>query len=402
MIYKSDLQHIIQTQRDHLFRQATYPRRVLHSLRMDNVSYATIISGIRRCGKSTLVEQLIQASPDRTLLLNFDAPQLYNFQIDDFQLLDTLIEEQGCQKLFFDEIQNIKGWELYVNAKLREGFQVVVTGSNATLLSKELGTHLTGRHIDTVLHPFSFAEFCEFQHLAPSVDSLNAYLGAGGFPAYLKTQNEEVLSSLLTDILYRDILVRYNLRDEKALRSLLLYLMGNIGNRVSATRLASIIGVKTTNTAADYLTYLENTYLFSLLPRFAYAYRVQVVSPKKVYCCDLGLQSVTTPSYTQDKGHKLENMAFLELQRQGYELFYFDENKKECDFVACSQHRPLKVVQVCQELNHENEEREVGGLVEAMRFFHLDKGLILTEKQEDTLRIEGKEIQIMPLYQAFL
>ena len=378
MIYKNDLEDVIQMQQVQVKHDESFPREALQTIPTHQSPVATIITGVRRCGKSTLVEQLMARHQDDSLLLNFDVPRLYGFQMDDFRRLDTIIAERGCRHLFFDEIQVVQGWELYINQKLQEGFQVVITGSNASLLSRELGTHLTGRHVDSVLYPFSYTEYCGIRGVATSAETFNDYLTTGGFPAYIRWQDERLFNELANDILYRDILVRYNIRDEKPIKNLLLFVIANIGNRKSATRLVDIIGVKTTNTVVDYLTYLENSYLIQLVPKFSYSYRAQLISPKKMYCIDTGLHNALSPSSSQDRGHKLENAVYLALMRQGYEVFYFEEGRKECDFVLCRHNHTEAVVQVCFELNSDNEVRELGGLTQAMNYFNLTRGLILT------------------------
>ena len=336
--------------------------------------------------------------PDDALLLNFDVPRLYGFQMDDFRRLDAIIADKGCKHLFFDEIQVVDGWELYINQKLQEGYQVVITGSNASLLSRELGTHLTGRHVDSVLYPFSYTEYCGIQGVEPSTHNFNDYLTTGGFPAYIRWQDERLLNELANDILYRDILVRYNIRDEKPIKNLLLFVIANIGNRVSATRLVDAIGVKTGNTVMDYLAYLENTYIIQLVSKFSYSYRAQLINPKKMYSIDTGLHSVLSPSASQDKGHKLENAVYSALKRQGYEVYYFEEERKECDFVLCHHNHPEAVVQVCLELNSDNEARELGGLKQAMSSFGFTEGLILTDHQEDEIHQDGHTVHIVPAW----
>lgn len=398
MIYRNDLEEVMQAQQARITQDKSFPREALSSIETDHSPVAAIITGVRRCGKSTLVDQLMARYPDDALLLNFDVPRLYGFQMDDFRRLDAIIADKGCKHLFFDEIQVVDGWELYINQKLQEGYQVVITGSNASLLSRELGTHLTGRHVDSVLYPFSYTEYCGIQGVDPSVHTFNDYLTTGGFPAYIRWQDERLLNELANDILYRDILVRYNIRDEKPIKNLLLFVIANIGNRVSATRLVDAIGVKTGNTVMDYLAYLENTYIIQLVSKFSYSYRAQLINPKKMYCIDTGLHSVLSPSASQDKGHKLENAVYLALKRQGYEVYYFEEERKECDFVLCHHNHPEAVVQVCLELNSDNEARELGGLKQAMSSFGFTEGLILTDHQEDEIHQDGHTVRIVPVW----
>ena len=186
--------------------------------------FAKIITGVRRCGKSTLVQMLLK---DSSFYINFEDTTLYGFTVKDFPILDEAIaqfvKENGkCKYLCFDEIQSVEGWEVYVHQKLDEGFLVVVTGSNASLLSSELGTRLTGRHLDLEMFPFSFSEFCSFKKLNQNVSSFSKYLEKGGFPEFLKTGSNEILQNLFDDILVRDIAVRNSIRDIRTLKVLAL------------------------------------------------------------------------------------------------------------------------------------------------------------------------------------
>ena len=378
-------------------KEPTYQRAILGNLNMKTPNFAYVISGIRRCGKSTLVHQIMRQHPS-SLYLNFDTPSLYGFEMNDFRVLDAVIDERKPEWLFFDEMQVVQGWEVYVRSKLEQGYHVVVTGSNSSMLSRELGTRLTGRHLDYTLYPFSYSEYLGFTQAEPSADTMRAYLRTGGMPEYVKTGEPRVITDLISDILYRDILVRYNLRDEQALKNLFAYLMGNIGNLVSANKLTSAIGVKSSATVGDYFTFLENSFLVKFVSKFSYSYKSQLLNPKKVYCIDLGLHTVSTPSFSQDTGHRLENEICLELLRNGYELYYFSESQHECDFVLCRNNDPEAVVQVCESLTHENERREVSGLVAAMDALHLDRGLILTLDQDDLLYNGNHEIRVMPVW----
>jgi len=193
--------------------------------------------------------------------------------------LDKIINEQPHKKLYFDEIQVIEGWELYVRQKLDEGYFVILTGSNASLLSKELGTKLTGRHITKELFPFSFNEFLQLKSFKNNKKAAKEYLENGGFPEYVKQRNPEILQSLTEDILFRDIAVRYSVRDVSSLQRLLTYLVSNVGGLLTGNKLAQQLGIKSTATVMEYLSYLEQSYLLSLLPVFSYSYRAQIVNP---------------------------------------------------------------------------------------------------------------------------
>lgn len=274
---------------------------------------------------------------------------------------------------------------------------MVITGSNASLLSKELGTKLTGRHITKELFPFSFLEFCSFYNIPSDHNAFEQYTTKGGFPEYLKTLNNDILSALIDDILYRDIAVRHNIRDVKSLKRLLLFLGANIGNLISATKLTQSIGIKSSATVLDYFSHFEQAYLVQFMPKFAWSYKVQIVNPRKVYFIDTGLLAAITPSFSKDEGRKLENIVFWELRRKNYDLFYYNENGKECDFVVCSKNQVYELIQVCYELNYDNMTREIEGLIDAMRFFGINTGTIVTLKQEDKINDGQNLIKVFPV-----
>ncbi len=401
MLLKSEIKQAIETQKQQLTGQ-TYPRQMLEKIKI-LPNFALVVSGIRRSGKSTLLAQLIEKQQQNSyLFLNFDTPKLFDFEFGDFALLDEIIaENKEIKTLYFDEIQVVEGWEIYVRGKLDQNFQVVVTGSNASLLSRELGTKLTGRHISKELFPFSFVEFCEFLGKQNNANAVEDYLQQGGFPQYLQLGEDEILNALINDILYRDIIVRFGIRDERSMKRLLLFLAGNIGNLITAGKLKQSLEVKSTATVQEYLSHLEQAYVIQMLPKFAYSYKVQLANPRKVYFIDNGLQRVISPSFSPDLGRKLENAVFWELRRQFAELYYYNENHKECDFVVCQNSMPVQLIQVCWQLNAENIARERDGLLDAMNFFGFEQGKIITLNQEDKMIIDGKTIEVLPFFQVF-
>ena len=399
MIKRQDIAQTVLSQRENVLSNTdTFPRQLLGNIDLQHPQYADIITGIRRCGKSTLVEQLMQRYADDSFYLNFDTPALFGFTIEDFRTLDDEIRQSGTHYLFFDEIQVVTGWESYVRSRIDAHNKVVVTGSNASMLSRELGTRMTGRHISHRLMPFSYSEFIGYKKLQAGEDSLNQYMQLGGFPAYLQTERKELLSDLAMDVLYRDILVRYGLRDELSLKNLMTFLMGNVGNLITGNKLTQTIRVKSAKTVLDYMAYMENVYLFFSVPRFSFSYRSQLVNPKKVYCVDLGLQSIFSPSFSEDRGHRLENLVFVELYRQGREIYYYNNNGYECDFVVCDNQRPVLLIQVCEEIVIDNQDREYGGLVAAMKELQVDKGVILTMNQSDMACVDGYSIETIPVW----
>jgi predicted AAA+ superfamily ATPase len=373
------------------------PREALTTL-PDLQSHALIISGIRRCGKSTLLRQHLRQRQQDFFYLNFEDTRLYDFQMKDFALLDAAAEKTGVKTLFFDEIQAVTGWELYVRQKLDSQFRVVITGSNASLLSRELGTKLTGRQITKELFPFSYPEFAAFRGEAPSYESFVQYMQQGGFPEYLKSGNADILRSLIDDVLYRDIAVRYSIHDVSSLKRLLSYLLFNAAKLTTPSKLKEVAGVKSPSTALNYFSYFETSYLIQLLPKFSFSAKSQMLAPKKVYVCDTGLIKAGAILLTESWGYLLENIVFSHLRRYSKELFYYNENSKECDFVVLEQGKIKSLIQVCWDLSSDNEEREINGLVDAMQHFKQPKGTIITANQHDRIYCSGCEVDVMPAW----
>ena len=403
MVKKSTIQEVIAFQKDKIENaKHGLKRELLNELNQNTASFALIISGIRRCGKSTLLHQyILEYIHEDYIYLNFDSAKLYTFELDDFQLIDELVAEDDIQTLIFDEIQVIEGWEVYVRQKLDEGCNVIITGSNASLLSKELGTKLTGRHITKELFPFSYKEYFSFRNVEASAESFSNFLKEGGFPGFLDVKDVDVHSALVDDIIHRDIAVRHNIRDAKSLKHLLIFLASNISNLISATKIKSYIGVKSTATIIEYLGYFEQSYLVALMPKFSYSHKVQLVNPRKIYFIDNALQDAITPSFSKDLGRKLENTVFWELRRRKKTLYYYNEHSKECDFVVCLNNNVEAVIQVCYLLNLDNQRRELNGLLDAMDYFDLKKGTIVTLDQQDVIMDKGRRIEVVPVWKFF-
>ena len=397
MIQKDFLKEIIRQQEINLHAKEEGMIRDSLCTLPDIDNYALIVSGVRRCGKSTLLHQLLKKKHTESLYINFDDPRLYDFEISDFQKLDQLITEAGNRVLMFDEIQIIKGWERYVRQKLDENFKVFVTGSNASLLSKELGTSLTGRHITSELFPFSFKEFCRFKDIEPNEHATKEYMQLGGFPEYLKNPIEEILANLLDDILIRDIAVRYGIKDIRGLKRLTVFLLSNIGNLTSANKLREPAGINSTTTILEYLSHLEQSYLVSLVPMFDYSLKKQTINPKKIYAIDMGLVTSNVNRIKGDEGHKLENMVYNTL-RLRYKDIYYHRRDNECDFITLDKGAITQAIQVCMELNADNQSREFDGLIDALKFYKLTEGYIITLNQEDVFQIENLKIKVIPYH----
>lgn len=361
-------------------------------------SFATIITGIRRCGKSTLLRQLMSQKYDSALYLNFEDIRLADFDTNDFIRLQKEIERRNTRVLFFDEIQIIPKWEIFIHQMLNEEYTIFITGSNASLLSSEMGTHLTGRHIPMELFPFSYSEFLSFRGLTANENSVSAYLHDGGIPEYVKSQTEIILNTLIDDILIRDIAIRNSIKDVNSLRALAVYLLSNVGNLVSAGKLVGMFDIKATSTFLDYFSFYQRSYLLEFVPIFSYSLKVQSRNPKKVYAMDLGLVNEASANFSDATGHKLENLIFLHLRRTSKNICYY-KDKGECDFVIIEKGKVIRAIQVCHQITDQNFKREYNGLLEAMKAFNLSEGIIVTTSQADSFEEDGKIIRMIPASQ---
>ena len=395
MIRQDEIALVIDSQRETFLKQDSgFIRDALADIPVAD-SFATIITGIRRCGKSTLLLQLLRRDYRDAIYLNFDDIRLSGFDVSDLIRLHREIEKRGIKVLFFDEIQIVEGWEKYINQLLREGYKVFITGSNASMLSVELGTRLTGRHLSMELFPFSYSEFIRFKELASGQDSVMDYLAKGGIPEYLKTEIPMVLNTLVDDILMRDIAVRHSVRDVTSLRQLTTFLITNIGNLVSANKLVGMFGIKSAATFLEYFSFLKDAYLLEFVPMFSHSLKVQVRNPKKVYVMDMGLYTENSLSTTDNTGRRLENLIFLHLRRKYKHLFYY-KDKGECDFVTMEKNAVKEAIQVCLTVDDENFDWEYEGLLAAMRSLGLKEGSIVTLHQRDLFEKDGMVVRMIP------
>ena len=364
-------------------------------------SFALVITGVRRCGKSTFLNQLLRKK--KGYYLNLEDPRLDGFDLQDFSKTEEIMKELYGQGgvYFFDEIQNVNKWEKFVRHLTDKKAKVVITGSNASPLSRELGTKLTGRHIQTEMFPFSYTEFLALKKQEPGIKTFSDYLEHGGFPEYLKRKNPEILQELLSDILMKDIAVRFGIKNTNTLRKLAIHLISNIGKEFSYNSLKKAYEVKSVQSVIDYISYLENAYLIFTIPRFSYSYKKQQAMPKKAYSIDNGFSYNNTSSFSKDKGKMLENLVFLALRRKHKNIFYYHEDR-ECDFIIKEKEKITSAIQVCYNLHEENKKREVEGLASALKKFNLAEGYILTYDQEDVLEIDNKKIRVKPAWKWIL
>lgn len=380
-----------------------------------------VLRGVRRCGKSILLESVRRNyQNENDYYFNFEDERLVNFSSEDFEIFhQTLISLYGIQKrFFFDEIQNIPGWELFVRRMYNKGDKIYITGSNANLFSEELGTRLTGRYVSLTIYPISFAETSQFhfpldQQNFSSTDIgllrglFASYLEYGGIPSYIFNKNIDYLHSLYESIVYRDLIVRYKIGNPEALKKLIYYLASNCAKEISYSKLLGMINnngkvINSITTISEYCSYIENSFLCFFVNKYDESIKVQQQAPKKIYFIDHVLAKIIGFRANHDHGRMLENIVFLELKRRDFEIYYH-KKVKECDFVLRRRNQTLEVMQVCSDVSDPfTKEREIAGLVEAMDEFSLSKGIIVTENEEqhETITMKDKQydIAIVPIW----
>lgn len=352
-----------------------------------------VVSGVRRCGKSILIRKSLP-STKAGLYLNFEDPRLVDFEAVDFPKLEQLRDAMGKTSILLDEVQSVAGWEIFARSLHEKGKKLYITGSNASMLSRELGTRLTGRYKQIELFPFSYTEFLVFKDLSPGEESFENYFLTGGFPEFLQIQDQDYLRTLFRDILTRDVAVRRNITNETSLIRLGVFLCSNVGKPFSYSRIGSLLEIKSVRTVIDYCDYLEESYLFDLIPMYSPSIRKQLANPKKAFCVDPALAAANSLFFSKDLGRKLENYVYLHLRRSFKEIQYFQNKDSECDFVVKWNEGIIGAVQVCWELNTDNLQREIKGLQAALSETQAPKGVVLTWNQEDLL--EG--LVVMPVW----
>lgn len=388
--------------------------------RLLDLPHTVIISGMRRVGKSTFLAQIADNFfKEGVYYFNFEDERLVEFDTADFNnLYELLLEIEGEKKcFFFDEIQNVRNWELFVRRMQDKGHKFFITGSNASLLSKEFGTRLTGRYVMLELYPFSFIEFLRFNKREYNKDMLlytkeraiikryfSDYIKTGGMPEYLKYQNASIIKRVYEDILYRDIVARYDIKEVKTLRELGLYFLSNIGSVFSYNRLKNMLGLGSSNTIKSYVNYLEDTFLIFTLNRFSYSLRQQIAANKKVYCIDNGIAESVAFSFSKNTGKFLENLVFIELKRRFKEIYYYKtRNAFEVDFLIRKSDKDIMLIQVTNELQDKKvRDREINSMITAMEELKVKRYFVLTNDNEENIKIKDKQIFIEPVYKWLL
>lgn len=436
MINETLLKEILVSQKKvFLSKKDLFKREILQNFyeKYNKQKEILIITGIRRAGKSSLMKLIWDEfkskqslADDQLLYFNFEDERLVGFDRKDFdKLLEAYYQLNSLSSgekivLFLDEVQNIKYWEKWLSRLFEEGkYKIFVTGSNATLLSSEMSSALTGRNIPINLFPLSFYEYYVYfknkpldaksiYDLEQKVDikkALAEYVKLGGMPEYLKTESVELIQEYFRDILSRDIVNRYNIKYKQGLKELAHLLLSNIGQIYSLKNLSKTIEIKNIGTIKNYLQYFENSFLFFKAPLFSYSYKKQIYNPDKIYTADTAFFHNIAFRTSDNSGSVYENIVFLELIRNAAnEVFYYKTKENfEIDFAVKRKDKTLSLIQVCYQLNNDKiVEREERALVAGMEELGLREGIIISDDIEKVEKRGNKKINYIPLWKWLL
>ncbi len=386
---------------------------------VDSGKIVTLI-GSRRTGKTYALFQVMSKIDDITKIvyINFEDERL-NFTHKNLQeIIEAYFELYPTRKeneiyFFFDEIQEINGWEKFLR-RINDTIttNIFVTGSSAKLLSKEIATSLRGRTITFKIFPLSFGEFLTFKNIdkefisthgkATVIAALNEYMSTSSFPETVNMQphiRENTLRMYFDVMLFRDVIERNDIKNIYPIKYLLHKLMGNPGKQFSVHKIYNELksqGIKISkNSLYDYLNFISDAFI--IFPVQNFSEKINNKNQKKSYSIDHGLASSVSATLSRDYGRMLENIVFIHLVRKYDKIFFFKE-KRECDFIIKEKNKITECLQVCSELNEDNKEREINGLKEAMNYFSLKKGKIVTLNQTDKI----DNIEVQPVYRWLL
>lgn len=378
-----------------------------------------VIIGPRRAGKSVFALMLLREVP--FIYFNFDDEIfISDNQVDTDELMKELHAVYGgINTILFDEVQNLPNWELFVERLKREGYNLIITGSNAKLLSKELATSLTGRHIPIEIMPFNFKEFLLAnnykldnelisipQKKGELLNLIEKYLTEGGFPEVVVKNFgvEEYLGVLFDSILFKDVVKRYKVRFSNQIQNLASFLVNNFSSYYTLRKLKEALSLRSVTTVQKYIEYLEEAYLIFHLDCFSFKFSGKSKSPKKVYVVDNGYINAKALRYSPDHGKLMENLVFTELVKRGFmpnrDLFYYKtRNGNEVDFVIKKDLKVTELIQVSYQTNNIiTEQREIKSLVQASKELNGDLLTVLTWDEEKDVHSNDKVIHFVPLW----
>ena len=378
-----------------------------------NSSLIKLITGPRRVGKST--QALLMLRDKNFAYLNFDNYSL--LEAWDANLVMRMLDDvyPGYEYILLDEVQNLDGWDLWVSELYRLGKNLVITGSNARMLSSEMATVLTGKYLQVEMLPFSLEEFFDWNkldlHMLKPEDITNSfvltdeYLRNGGYPEVEASRQltRSYLDTLFDSIIWKDVAKRHNVRNVTDLNNLTLYLVSNFCNPVSANDLTTELGFSSVNTTKKYMDYLHEPYLFYYLSRYNNKLKLMKKAPRKVYVVDNGFVTSKAFSLSDNLGRLLENQVFIELVRRGYDIektmfYYRSRNDKEVDFVLRKGTQIERLVQVCYDMSSpKTEKREVDSIVECAGELKCNNLVIVTNNDKRTIEKDGYKIDVVSI-----
>lgn len=396
--------------------QKTYCSRPEEELVNLDSKLAQVVIGIRRSGKSTLCINLIKKSQKKFAYINFDDERFANVTTNDLNsILECLYKVYGdFNHLFMDEVQNVDDWHLFVNRLLRQGMHILITGSNAKLLSGELASHLTGRHMKIELFPFSFREYCQYKNISPHHrttkekgllrGAFDEYLQDGGFPELIDEKRKQgYVNTLVDSIIKNDIEKRYSIKYKAAFENIISHLLNIAPAKINYADLQKQFGLKSDHTAENYVNYAKNAYLACGLHKFSFKSKIRI-RDEKIYAVDVALMNNRENALAgENLGWRLETIVYIELLRRykplEYDVYYYHETAGEADFVVCKGNKVQKIIQVSYDIaNPKTYKREIRGLLLASEKTGCDNLLLITNYEEQEITVKGKKISILPAY----
>lgn len=414
MIPVQQLLSILSSQKEELNANdlSSFVSRYEESLIDLDSKMAQVVIGVRRSGKSTICEKVLREKVGNFAYVNFDDERLVSLKTSELDtLLEALYRLNGDFKyLFLDEIQNVDGWQLFVNRLLRQKIHILLTGSNSKLLSSELMTHLTGRHNRICLYPFSFSEYCRMTGVdtvsystksrALRKTALEKYMKGGGFPELItETNRVGYIGSLMDSIINTDIAKRFKIRHSEVLRRMATYLSDNYCREFVAKNVAAEYGISD-HTAENYYSYLKQAFLLIGINKFSYKSKDRIRN-EKVYVVDTALATDKEGTIANENlGWRLENIVCVELLRRCKpvyrDVFYYKMATHEVDFVVSDGGNPIELIQVCYDISStKTRKRELNGLLAGAKALKCDKLTLITFDENETISIDGKTIEVV-------
>lgn len=415
------LKRIITEQRDE-FEKLFREYQIIKRERMEYVKpflshpNVLVITGVRRSGKSVFSILLAKELKEKFGYINFDDERLIELKTEDLdKVLQAFYElYEDVRLVILDEPKNINGWELFVN-RLRRTKKVIITGSNSKLLSGELSTHLTGRHIDFTMYPFSFKEILDFkpdiyllEHIAKTQRRLDNYLEESGFPEFKKF-GPRIIEGIYKDIINKDCLDRYEIKNKKTFKELSNYLVSNFSSEFTYSKLSNIFSIKDVHTVKNYVDYLREAFLIIVLDRFSPKLKQQVIAPKKVYVVDHGICNFLSFKLSKNLGSLFENIVCIELLRKqavnpSLEIYYWkDYQQNEVDFVVKEGKKIKTLIQACQDLSDtKTKGREIKSLIKSSKELKCKDLVIISREREGEETVDGVKIRFIPLWKWLL